>query len=62
MFDYTIQHFDAPSHLSFRWSFNYFFYNKKMKRVVFFHCRARRTNGEEPSELSQPTLNQKLNE
>jgi len=22
------------------WSFNYFFYNKKMKRIVFFTCRA----------------------
>lgn len=22
------------------WSFNYFFYNKKLKRVVFFTCRA----------------------
>ena len=24
------------------WSFNYFFYNKKMKRIVFFTCRASR--------------------
>lgn len=22
------------------WSFNYFFYNKKKKRIVFFTCRA----------------------
>lgn len=22
------------------WSFNYFFYNKKLKRIVFFPCRA----------------------
>jgi hypothetical protein len=22
------------------WSFNYFFYNKKMKRIVLFTCRA----------------------
>ncbi|KAI1285262.1 Repressor of RNA polymerase III transcription MAF1 -like protein [Halotydeus destructor] len=22
------------------WSFNYFFYNKKLKRIVFLHCRA----------------------
>jgi hypothetical protein len=22
------------------WSFNYFFYNKKLKRIVFFSCRA----------------------
>ena len=22
------------------WSFNYFFYNKKIKRIVFFSCRA----------------------
>lgn len=22
------------------WSFNYFFYNKKLKRIVFFNCRA----------------------
>lgn len=22
------------------WSFNYFFYNKKMKRIVFFTCKA----------------------
>lgn len=22
------------------WSFNYFFYNKKMKRILFFTCRA----------------------
>ena len=24
------------------WSFNYFFYNKKLKRIVFFRCRASR--------------------
>lgn len=24
------------------WSFNYFFYNKKLKRIVFFACRASR--------------------
>ena len=24
------------------WSFNYFFYNKKLKRIVFFTCRATR--------------------
>ena len=24
------------------WSFNYFFYNKKMKRILFFTCRATR--------------------
>lgn len=22
------------------WSFNYFFYNKKLKRIVFYTCRA----------------------
>ena len=22
------------------WSFNYFFYNKKLKRILFFTCRA----------------------
>ncbi len=22
------------------WSFNYFFYNKKMKRILYFSCRA----------------------
>jgi hypothetical protein len=22
------------------WSFNYFFYNKKLKRIVFFTCRS----------------------
>lgn len=22
------------------WSFNYFFYNKRLKRVVFFSCRS----------------------
>lgn len=22
------------------WSFNYFFYNKKLKRIVFLSCRA----------------------
>jgi hypothetical protein len=22
------------------WSFNYFFYNRKLKRIVFFTCRA----------------------
>ena len=22
------------------WSFNYFFYNKKLKRIVFFNCRS----------------------
>lgn len=22
------------------WSFNFFFYNKKMKRIVFYTCRA----------------------
>ncbi|CAH3041773.1 unnamed protein product [Pocillopora meandrina] len=25
------------------WSFNYFFYNKKMKRILFFTCRATRS-------------------
>jgi len=29
------------------WSFNYFFYNRKMKRVVFFHSRAIRASDEE---------------
>lgn len=24
------------------WTFNYFFYNKKLKRIVFFTCRAMR--------------------
>jgi len=23
------------------WSFNYFFYNKKMKRILYFSCRAK---------------------
>ena len=27
------------------WSFNYFFYNKKLKRIVFFTCRAYRYLG-----------------
>ncbi len=22
------------------WSFNYFFYNRKMKRILYFSCRA----------------------
>lgn len=26
------------------WSFNYFFYNKKLKRIVFFRCRASSVN------------------
>lgn len=26
------------------WSFNYFFYNKKLKRIVFFRCRASSMN------------------
>ncbi|XP_060516776.1 repressor of RNA polymerase III transcription MAF1 homolog [Cylas formicarius] len=26
------------------WSFNYFFYNKKLKRIVFFTCRASNPN------------------
>ncbi|KAH8019309.1 hypothetical protein HPB51_018821 [Rhipicephalus microplus] len=25
------------------WSFNYFFYNRRLKRIVFFTCRAVRT-------------------
>lgn len=25
------------------WSFNYFFYNKKLKRIVFFTCRSVRS-------------------
>lgn len=25
------------------WSFNYFFYNKKLKRIVFFTCRSGRS-------------------
>lgn len=29
--------FSEPGSL---WSFNYFFYNKKMKRIVFYNCRA----------------------
>lgn len=29
------------------WSFNFFFYNRKLKRVLFFSCRAHSpTNGE----------------
>lgn len=24
------------------WSFNYFYYNKKLKRIVFFTCRGMR--------------------
>lgn len=28
------------SHLTFRWSFNYFFWNRKLKRIVLFTCRA----------------------
>jgi len=44
------------------WSFNYFFYNKKMKRVVFFHCRARRVSVEETSYLSQNAPSQKSSE
>jgi len=25
-----------------RWNFNYFFYNKKLKRIMLFTCRAQR--------------------
>lgn len=25
------------------WSFNYFFYNKRLKRIVFFTCRSIRS-------------------
>lgn len=27
------------------WSFNYFFYNKRLKRIVFFSCRSIRLAG-----------------
>jgi hypothetical protein len=35
------------------WSFNYFFYNRKLKRIVYFSCRSlRRTEPLETPELS----------
>ncbi|KAJ7365016.1 RNA polymerase III-inhibiting protein maf1 [Desmophyllum pertusum] len=33
------------------WSFNYFFYNKKMKRIMFFTCRATRSDEDEQFEM-----------
>ena len=30
------------------WSFNYFFYNKKMKRILFLSCHAHRYKSEHP--------------
>mmetsp|Transcript_9764 Transcript_9764/g.13254 ORF Transcript_9764/g.13254 Transcript_9764/m.13254 type:complete len:234 (-) Transcript_9764:111-812(-) len=35
------------------WSFNYFFYNKKSKRVVYFCCRSRNKSREEISSDSE---------
>lgn len=32
------------------WSFNYFFYNKKMKRILFFTCRATRSSAQYQSD------------
>lgn len=32
------------------WSFNYFFYNKKLKRIVFFACRAASLSAVPPDE------------
>jgi hypothetical protein len=32
------------------WCFNYFFFNKKLRRVVFFTCRAAsKINGRDPA-------------
>ncbi|XP_072169241.1 repressor of RNA polymerase III transcription MAF1 homolog [Diadema setosum] len=35
------------------WSFNYFFYNKKLKRILFFTCRATRRDACQDSGLGQ---------
>lgn len=34
------------------WSFNYFFYNKKLKRVLFFTCRSTSNNALDPGSPS----------
>lgn len=33
------------------WSFNYFFYNKKMRRILFFTCRATSPSAQPEGEL-----------
>ncbi|MEW5318383.1 MAG: hypothetical protein WDW38_009608 [Sanguina aurantia] len=41
------------------WSFNYFFYNKKMKRILYFSCRAvsKKSLDEETTETSSKLYN-----
>jgi hypothetical protein len=34
------------------WTFNYFFYNKKSKRIVYFSCRSRSKHGGKQSPSS----------
>ncbi|CAB3997746.1 repressor of RNA polymerase III transcription MAF1 homolog [Paramuricea clavata] len=38
------------------WSFNYFFYNKKMKRIVFFTCRGMCLSAHDPMNESDEEL------
>ena len=36
------------------WAFNYFFYNKKLKRIVYFSCRSMRRNAATEEARSTP--------
>lgn len=38
------------------WSFNYFFYNKKLKRIVFFTCRAVNADASTSSDFVMDTV------
>ncbi|XP_033754128.1 repressor of RNA polymerase III transcription MAF1 homolog [Pecten maximus] len=38
------------------WSFNYFFYNKKLKRIVFFTCRSSSVSAQSDSGIGNDSL------
>mmetsp|Transcript_22297 Transcript_22297/g.26824 ORF Transcript_22297/g.26824 Transcript_22297/m.26824 type:complete len:242 (-) Transcript_22297:728-1453(-) len=38
------------------WTFNYFFYNKKMKRILYFSCRSKRKSAEDQDGMSDGSV------
>ena len=38
------------------WAFNYFFYNRKMKRIVYFSCRNLRRSAANDDGVSTPEV------
>ena len=38
------------------WSFNYFFYNRKLKRILYFACKAKSKAGDEGEDLPSPSM------